>query len=83
MDNYACVKSCYNGVVIVIRVVGHVLAIAVVVLDASVAVAFALTGFLVVLKYCEVVLLQIIVIFVLGLLVCLLRVFVLVLFVLI
>ena len=44
MDNYACVQSCYTDVVIVIRVVGHVLAV-VVVLDASVVVAFVLTVF--------------------------------------
>ena len=50
MDNYACVPSCYNDVVIVTRVVGHVLAAVVVVLDASGVVAFVPTVFLVMLK---------------------------------
>ena len=42
---YACVQSCCNYVFIVIRDVGHVLAVVVVVLDAIVVVAFVLTVF--------------------------------------
>jgi len=45
VDNYACVQSCYTDVVIVIRVVGHVLAVVVVGLDACGVVAFVPNGF--------------------------------------